>query len=68
MSKMQKIETESSDNEDYILTRKKTNLEIIEKYKRVPDIDLWTLYLKEEITFAELIIVQLLREYYNYTS
>lgn len=67
MSKIQKIETESPDNEDYILTRK-NNLEIIEKYKRVPDIDLWTLYLKEEITFAELIIVQLLREYYNYTS
>jgi hypothetical protein len=67
MSKIQKIETESPNNEYYILTPK-NNLEIIEKYKRIPDIDLWTLYLKEEITFAELIIVQLLREYYNYTS
>lgn len=65
MSKIQEIETEYPTKEKYGIIPE-NNLERIsgdtfKKNRLATDFDLLKLYLKEEITFSELLIVQLLR-------
>jgi hypothetical protein len=72
MSKIQEIKTESPSNDTYGIIPE-NNVERIsgdtfKKKRLATDFDLLKLYLKEEITFSELLILQLLREYYTYTS
>jgi len=71
MNKIQEIKTESPSNNTYGIIPE-NNVERIsgdtfKKKRLATDFDLLKLYLKEEITFSELLIIQLLREYYNYT-
>lgn len=66
MSEVKEIKTKSPSKKQYDMTPH-TNLREIDRRGLSIDIDLWNLfYRKEKITFSELIILQLLREYYNY--
>jgi len=67
MSKIQEIKTESPSNNMYGIIPE-NNVERISGDRFKKKRDLLKLYLKEEITFSELLIVQLLREYYNYNQ
>jgi hypothetical protein len=65
MNKIQEIKTKSPSKKQYDITPH-TNLIEIDRHGLSIDIDLWNLfYKKEKITFSELIILQLIREYYE---